>query len=55
MGPGVVPLGRPCVVVDKVHSAIVLALLCGNKEKMKNGGKKGFTVFNVAGQSISIN
>lgn len=55
MGPRVVPLGRPCVVVDKVHSAIVLALLCGNKHNIKNRGKKGFTAFNVDGQLIKKN
>lgn len=39
LGPGIVPLCCPCVVVDKVDSAIVLALLCGNKQEMNRKKK----------------
>lgn len=39
LGPRVVPLCRPGVVVDKVHSAIVLTLLCENRPE-RNKRKK---------------
>lgn len=32
LGPWIVPLRRPRVVVDEVHSAIVLTLLCRHKQ-----------------------
>lgn len=31
LGPRIIPLRRPCVVVDEIHPAIVLTLLCGDK------------------------
>lgn len=52
LGPRIIPLCCPCVVVDKVYSAIVLALLCGNKQEMKKRKKKGFMAFHVYGQRI---
>lgn len=42
LGPRIVPLCCPCVVVDKVYSAIVLALFCGNKQQKQQKKKKGF-------------
>lgn len=51
LGPGIVPLCCPCVVVDKVDSAIVLALLCGNKQEM-NRKKKVFMEFHVYSQPM---
>lgn len=42
LGPRIVPLCCPRVVVDKVYSAIVLALLCGNKQQKQQKKKRGF-------------
>lgn len=42
LGTRIVPLCCPCVVVDKVYSAIVLALLCGNKQQKQQQKKRGF-------------
>lgn len=50
LGPRIVPLCCPCVVVDKVDSAIVLALLCGNKQEKNRKKKKVFIELHVYSQ-----